>query len=243
MPSALGHSLRGPGSPTKTHRQCNLTKTQSRKARNINLNYLARCSLPFIVLNPLPLAPLLDSLHFPGREKHKWALCHLAQSLGQCLLLRAMQRKRAGQAVSHPAASAILVVAEAMLVQAPKGSNGWSWQIQEAAWQQQLYPRHWHTTLAKNIGSTSHHTDLGSSRSHGDFGEAQPMKEMANHSSILAWKIPRSEEPGGLQSMGWQRVSHNWGPSTGMVMMHIWDSGGTAATLGISQGHNEKQQE
>ena len=31
-------------------------------------------------------------------------------------------------------------------------------------------------------------------------------KEMATHSSILAWKIPWTEEPGRLQSMGWQRV-------------------------------------
>ena len=31
---------------------------------------------------------------------------------------------------------------------------------------------------------------------------------MATHSSILAWKIPWSEEPGGLQSMGSQRVRH-----------------------------------
>ena len=34
-------------------------------------------------------------------------------------------------------------------------------------------------------------------------------KEMATHSSILAWRIPRTEEPGGLQSMGSQRVEHN----------------------------------
>ena len=34
-------------------------------------------------------------------------------------------------------------------------------------------------------------------------------KEMATHSSILAWRIPRAEEPGGLQSMGLQRVSYN----------------------------------
>ena len=33
---------------------------------------------------------------------------------------------------------------------------------------------------------------------------------MANHSSILAWKISRIEEPGGLQSMGLQRVGHDW---------------------------------
>ena len=34
-------------------------------------------------------------------------------------------------------------------------------------------------------------------------------KEMAIHSSILAWEIPWTEEPGGIQSMGSQRVGHN----------------------------------
>ena len=34
-------------------------------------------------------------------------------------------------------------------------------------------------------------------------------KEMATHSSALAWRIPWTEEPGGLQSMGWQRVEHD----------------------------------
>ena len=35
-------------------------------------------------------------------------------------------------------------------------------------------------------------------------------KEMATHSSILAWRIPGTEEPGGLPSMGSHRVRHNW---------------------------------
>ena len=35
-------------------------------------------------------------------------------------------------------------------------------------------------------------------------------KEMATHPSILAWKIPRTEEPGRLQSMGPQRPRHDW---------------------------------
>ena len=35
-------------------------------------------------------------------------------------------------------------------------------------------------------------------------------KEMATHSSLIAWKIPWTEEPGGLQSMGvWQRVGYD----------------------------------
>ena len=35
-------------------------------------------------------------------------------------------------------------------------------------------------------------------------------KEIATHSSIRAWRIPWMEEPGGLQSMGSQRVGHDW---------------------------------
>ena len=38
-------------------------------------------------------------------------------------------------------------------------------------------------------------------------------KEMAIHSSTSAWKIPWTEEPGRLQSMGSQRVGHNWATS------------------------------
>ena len=40
-------------------------------------------------------------------------------------------------------------------------------------------------------------------------GEEPLEKEMATHSSILAWKIPWMEEPNGLQSTGWQRVRHD----------------------------------
>ena len=39
--------------------------------------------------------------------------------------------------------------------------------------------------------------------------EDAPEKEMATYSSTLAWKIPWTEEPGRLQSMGLQRVGHN----------------------------------
>ena len=42
------------------------------------------------------------------------------------------------------------------------------------------------------------------------LGRENPLqKEMATHSSILAWEIPRTEEPGGLQYMGSQRVGHD----------------------------------
>ena len=42
------------------------------------------------------------------------------------------------------------------------------------------------------------------------LGQENPLeKEMATHSSILAWRILWTEEPGRLQSMGLQRVRHN----------------------------------
>ena len=42
------------------------------------------------------------------------------------------------------------------------------------------------------------------------MGQEDPLeKGMAMHPSILAWKIPWIEEPGGLQSMGLQRVGHD----------------------------------
>ena len=47
-----------------------------------------------------------------------------------------------------------------------------------------------------------------------DFSfESTLEKEVATHSSILAWEIPLTEEPGGLQSMGPQRVRHDWATS------------------------------
>ena len=43
------------------------------------------------------------------------------------------------------------------------------------------------------------------------LGQENPLeKEMATHSKILAWKISRTEEPGGLQSMGLERVGEDW---------------------------------
>jgi len=42
------------------------------------------------------------------------------------------------------------------------------------------------------------------------LGQEDPLeKGMVTHSSIVAWRIPWTEEPGGLQSMGLQRVGHD----------------------------------
>ena len=53
-------------------------------------------------------------------------------------------------------------------------------------------------------------------------------KEMSNHSSLLGWKIPQTEEPGGLQSMRSLGVGHNWVTehthswSIFAIICHLW---------------------
>ena len=54
------------------------------------------------------------------------------------------------------------------------------------------------------------------------LGQEDPLvQEMATHSSILAWEIPWTEEPGGLQSMESQRVGHNWACRSRCVLQYI----------------------
>ena len=45
---------------------------------------------------------------------------------------------------------------------------------------------------------------------------------MATHSSVLAWRIPRMEEPGGLPSMGWHRVEHDWSDLAAAAPIRQW---------------------
>ena len=58
------------------------------------------------------------------------------------------------------------------------------------------------------------------------LGQEDPLqKGIATHSSILAWKIPRTLEPGGLQSMGSQRVRHYWATVTHKVLCRGFPGG------------------
>ena len=66
-------------------------------------------------------------------------------------------------------------------------------------------------------GSACNVKDLGSS-----LGREDPLEnEVATHSSILAWRVQRMEEPGRLQSMGSQRVKHNWAASLSLSFSFI----------------------
>ena len=59
--------------------------------------------------------------------------------------------------------------------------------------------------LVKNLPANAGDAGMGAK----SLGQEDPLeKEMATHSSTLAWKISWTEEPGRLQSMGLQRVKH-----------------------------------
>ena len=64
----------------------------------------------------------------------------------------------------------------------------------------------------------------GQSVNQGDRGRCQwgLEKAMAPHSSTLAWKIPWTEEPGALQSMGSLRVGHDWATSLSLFTFMHW---------------------
>ena len=58
------------------------------------------------------------------------------------------------------------------------------------------------------------------------LGQEDPLKEgMATHSSILAWRIPWTEAPAGIRSIGFQRVGHDWSdlaPMYAWIQQHEW---------------------
>ena len=58
---------------------------------------------------------------------------------------------------------------------------------------------------------------------YGSLGWEDPLEEgMATHSSILAWRMQWTEEPGGLQSIGSQRVRHDWSDLVHMRHLFYW---------------------
>ena len=80
------------------------------------------------------------------------------------------------------------------------------------------------------------------------LGQEDPLeKEMATHSSILAWRIPWTEEPGGPQSTGWQRVGHDWATSLTLSCFSrgsdgkesAWNEGDPGLILGLGRSPGE----
>ena len=56
------------------------------------------------------------------------------------------------------------------------------------------------------------------------LGQKDPLEEeMATHSSTLAWRIPWTEEPGGLQFLGLQRIGHHLVTQQQQLLVHVGD--------------------
>ena len=76
------------------------------------------------------------------------------------------------------------------------------------------------------------------------LGRKDPLEEsMASHSSILAWRIPWTEEPVGLQSIGSHRVRHDWSDLAWIhqmikLMNHYWNQ---ARSLQVSKLHDSQK--
>ena len=74
------------------------------------------------------------------------------------------------------------------------------------------------------------------------LGQEDPLeKEMATHSSILAWRIPRTEELGRLQSMGSQRVGHDWVTSLSLSLPDPWSTKHTSVYSSETSLHQPKE--
>ena len=58
---------------------------------------------------------------------------------------------------------------------------------------------------------------------------------MATHSSILVWEIAWIKEPGGLQSMGSQKVGHNWAINTYICVLYVYLEFSTVTGLGLGR--------
>ena len=71
------------------------------------------------------------------------------------------------------------------------------------------------------------------------LGQEDPLEEeRATHSSILAWKTPRTEEPGGLQSIALQRVRHDWAYTANeYTFNYMWGFSVEATARGLKAMH------
>ena len=85
------------------------------------------------------------------------------------------------------------------------------------------WKRKWQPTPVFLPGESHRQRNLAGYTVHGGCKE---LDTMAPHSSTLAWKIPWTEEPGRLQSMGSQRVRHDWATSLSLFTFMHWSRKG-----------------
>ena len=93
----------------------------------------------------------------------------------------------------------------------------WNWRNQPA-WLQALLQSYTHQD-SMVLGQRQKYRSMGQNRKARDKSTE---KAMAPHSGTLAWKIPWTEEPGRLQSVGLLRVGHDWATSLSLFTFMHW---------------------
>ena len=81
--------------------------------------------------------------------------------------------------------------------------------ICQQIWKTQQWPQDWKRSVFIPIPKKGHAKECSNYHTIALISHSSMDKEMATHSSILAWRIPWTEEPGGVQSIGSQRVGHD----------------------------------
>ena len=81
--------------------------------------------------------------------------------------------------------------------------------ICQQIWETQQWPQDWKMSVFIPIPKKGNAKECSNYHTISLISHTSTEKAMAPHSSILAWKIPWMEEPGGLQSVGSQRVGHD----------------------------------
>ena len=98
-----------------------------------------------------------------------------------------------------------------------------------------IFKFYWNVALVFPGGSNGKESACNAGDWVRSLGQEAPLEEgMATHSSILAWRIPWKEEPGGLQSTESQRVGHDWATST-------FQNVARAENLGLESGCLESE--
>ena len=90
--------------------------------------------------------------------------------------------------------------------------------IRQQIWKTQKWPQDWKRSVFVPIPKKGNAKEWSNYRTIALISE----KAMAPHSRTLAWKIPWTEEPGRLQSMGLLRVEHNWATSLSLFTFMHW---------------------
>ena len=81
--------------------------------------------------------------------------------------------------------------------------------ICQQIWKTQQWPQDWKRSVFIPIPKKGHAKECSNYHTIALISHSSMDKEMATHSSVLAWRIPGTAEPGGLPSMGSHRVRHD----------------------------------